>query len=426
MDKSEKSYYAIIEDKKRGKFSGAGPIQVAKKVASKKLKAGKEIEFYLDEVAGKKKRYGPYQARKDKKSGKVAVVKGRKVMNGGGLSTNDKVILRKAFNNFNIEVKKNPEKFYRNKVETFQGDAKYIQLDIRDDFTLELKYWILYDTSDMERADIIYFCPFNKIYRFAIFTDDDGISYIMIYENDDKIGIVNMTEFFLNRFYLYIFTMFRLNKKKLLIWFKEIDQINNSQAIRQEAEKIYDLLYKKDIPPNTQKAMIYVPDDSQPLIKKCVYSSNLTFGIFDERTYSLGNAITEIPTSFYQLFLIKQKQKSIFKFFSKSEFVIYIQLQLPNMAELQQQSEIIPSFRFCIYTDPSDSNKLKIKDISLTVDFNNKTSTSQDILNVCYILLTIPEEFGKFSNVREIARNIIENSKKNKFKPLQMLEMENF
>ena len=43
MDKSEKSFYAIIENKKRGKFYGAGPIQVAKKVASKKLKAGKEI-----------------------------------------------------------------------------------------------------------------------------------------------------------------------------------------------------------------------------------------------------------------------------------------------------------------------------------------------------------------------------------------------
>jgi hypothetical protein len=196
MNNSEKSYYAIIEDKKRGKFSGAGPIQVAKKVASKKLKAGKEMEFYLDEVGGKKKRYGPYHARKDKKSGKVAVVKEKKVMKGGVLSTNAKDLLRKAFIKFNIEVKKNPEKFYRNKVETFQGDAKYIQLGIRDDFTRNLKYWILYDTSDMERADIIYFCPFDKIYKFAIFTDDDGISYIMIYENDDKIDIVNMTEFF--------------------------------------------------------------------------------------------------------------------------------------------------------------------------------------------------------------------------------------
>jgi hypothetical protein len=35
MDKSEKSYYSVIGNKKRGKFSGAGPIQVAKKVASK-------------------------------------------------------------------------------------------------------------------------------------------------------------------------------------------------------------------------------------------------------------------------------------------------------------------------------------------------------------------------------------------------------
>jgi len=78
MDKSEKSFYIIIKNKKCGKFSGAGPIQVAKKVASKKLKAGREMEFYLDEVCGKNKRYGPYQATKDKKSGKVSVVKGEK------------------------------------------------------------------------------------------------------------------------------------------------------------------------------------------------------------------------------------------------------------------------------------------------------------------------------------------------------------
>ena len=101
MNKSEKSYYAVIGNKKRGKFSGAGPIQVAKKVASKKLKAGKEMEFYLDEVAGKKKRLGPYQARKDKKSGRVAVVKGRKVMRGGVLSESDRVQLKEIFNNFN-------------------------------------------------------------------------------------------------------------------------------------------------------------------------------------------------------------------------------------------------------------------------------------------------------------------------------------
>jgi hypothetical protein len=90
MNKLEKCYYAIIENKKRGKFSGVGPIQVAKKVASKKLKTGKEMEFYLDEVAGKKKRFGPYQARKDKKTGKVVVVKGRKVMKGGLLSESDR------------------------------------------------------------------------------------------------------------------------------------------------------------------------------------------------------------------------------------------------------------------------------------------------------------------------------------------------
>ena len=99
MDKSEKSFYAVIENKKRGKFYGASPSQVAKKVASKKLKSGKEMEFYLDEVGGKNKRYGPYQATKDKKSGKVSVVKGRKVMKGGLLSSRDREILIRIFNN---------------------------------------------------------------------------------------------------------------------------------------------------------------------------------------------------------------------------------------------------------------------------------------------------------------------------------------
>ena len=50
MEKSEKCYYAVIKNKKCGKFYGTGPIQVAKKVASKKLKSGKEMKFYLDEV----------------------------------------------------------------------------------------------------------------------------------------------------------------------------------------------------------------------------------------------------------------------------------------------------------------------------------------------------------------------------------------
>jgi hypothetical protein len=59
------------------------------------------MEFYLDEVAGKKKRYGPYQARKDKKTGKVVVVKRRKLMKGGILSTNDREKLKEIFNNFN-------------------------------------------------------------------------------------------------------------------------------------------------------------------------------------------------------------------------------------------------------------------------------------------------------------------------------------
>ena len=52
-------------------------------------------------MGSKKKRYGPYQARKDKKTGRVSVVKGRKVMKGGVLSENDKSKLRNFFFKFN-------------------------------------------------------------------------------------------------------------------------------------------------------------------------------------------------------------------------------------------------------------------------------------------------------------------------------------
>ncbi len=58
-------------------------------------------------MGGKKKRYGPYQATKDKKSGKVEVVKGRKVMKGGVLSSRDRTILTTAFNNNNKIVDNN-------------------------------------------------------------------------------------------------------------------------------------------------------------------------------------------------------------------------------------------------------------------------------------------------------------------------------
>jgi len=400
MDKSEKSYYAVIENKKREKFYGASPIQVAKKVASKKLKSGKEIEFYLDEVGGKKKRYGPYQARKDKKSGKIAVVNGRKVMKGGVLSTSDRYKLKEIFNNFN----NNGEGFNNPKLEDFVKSRLPI--------------------LSFGNEPIVYFYPYGLIsytYSFAIFKESIGNIYIMIYKLNNDIDIVSMTDFFLNPYYSSNFntfgnSRFGLNKKTILLKLQE-QEIIESRTIREEARKIYELLYLPTDNKLTQKAMIYVPNYYQPRIRKCVYP-DLTFGVLDEETVnqriSQEMIQSEIPESFYQLYLIKQQ--SFFNGYY--EPVIYIQRPSPNKEELEKQklsrqSQINPYFNYCIYTDPTDRNRLKIisynaltKFIS-TSDFNENIYTDDNIKMACYILLTIPDIFGRLERVRRIANSII-------------------
>jgi hypothetical protein len=112
------------------------------------------------------------------------------------------------------------------------------------------------------------------------------------------------------------------------------------------------------------------------------------------------------------------KQQSFFNGYY--EPVIYIQLPLPNKEELEKQklsrqSQINPYFNNCIYTDPTDRNRLKIITYNplsnyaklSTSDFNEKISTDDNIKMACSILLTIPVEFGRLQRVRRIANNII-------------------
>ena len=403
MNKSEKCYYAIIENKKRGKFYGAGPSQVAKKVASKKLKAGKEMEFYLDEVAGKKKRLGPYQARKDKKTGRVFVVKGRKVMKGGVLSTSDRYKLKAIFTNFNnngigFQYTYNPEMFVKSRLPVIS----------------------------FGREPIVYFYPYgiqNITYRFAVFKERIGNIYIMIYKSTNNIDIVSMTNFFLNPYYSSNFNTggngrFELIKNDILTSLQK-PKIIESRTIREEARKIYELLYLPTGNKSKQKAMIYVPNYYQPRIRKCVYP-DLTFGILDEETVNQRirqeMIQSEVPESFYQLYLIKQQ--SFFNGYY--EPVIYIQISSPNKEELEKQklsrqSQINPYFNYCIYTDPTDRNRLKIiiynprsnyAELSIS-DFNEKLSNDINIKMACSILLTIPDIFGRLERVKRIANRII-------------------
>lgn len=393
MNKSEKCYYAIIENKKRGKFSGAGPIEVAKKVASKKLKAGKEMEFYLDATGGKKKRYGPYQARKDKKSGKVAVVKMRKVMKGGFLSTSDINKLKEIFKNFNnnglgVPFTNNPKMFVKSRLPVIS----------------------------FGREPIVYFYPYgyqNIIYKFAVFKEGNGNIYIMIYKTNNNIDIVSMTDFFLNPYYSSNFnpvgnSKFGLIKNNTLTSLQN-PNIIESRTIQEEAKKIFELLYNPTGNKTTQKAIIYVPNYYQPRIKKCVYS-NLNFGVLNEERVnpkiSQKMIQSEVPESFYQLYLIKRQ--SFFNGYY--EPVIYIQLPSQNKEQLEIKP---PYFNYCIYTDPTNTNRLKIimynpEYVGLsTTDFNEKLSNDDNIKMACSILLTIPLEFGKLERVRRIANNII-------------------
>ena len=193
MEKSEKSFYVIIENKKCGKFSGKTPIQVAKKVASKKLKSEKktEISFHLDEVGGKKKKYGPYHGRKDKKTGKVVVFKGGKIMKGGVLTMNDITKLQIAFKS-NCKITLNNGQILRNIPKSI--------INIPFGF-IATKPLILFNLKNTGQ-------PPNKTvrtngmqgivweYKYAVFEDTNGNIWIFFMNQSEQVLYMNFYEFF--------------------------------------------------------------------------------------------------------------------------------------------------------------------------------------------------------------------------------------
>ena len=431
MNKSEKSFYVIIKNKKCGKFSGAGPIQVTKKVASKKLKAGKEIEFYLDEVGGKKKRYGPYHGRKDKKTGQVVVVNGRKVMKGGLLSANDISKLRLFFYSYNDSLI-----LPGNKV---KNESDSVKLKLPNFVKLKLPLIPFFNEP------IIFFDPSvptkyvgNYYYKYAVFKESNGCIYIIIYNTNPYLfKIISFTEFFLNPLYSKNIE----NSRHLLEELKNPENIN-SRTIREEAIKIFDFLYisinTNNLKKQKQKVIIYIPNYSQQQIKKCVYP-DLTYGILDEETPTriLSNLSKfPKPTSFFQKFLILKKTG--LSGMSVNEPVIYVrnpfvinaneveELKQKIISEKKYNSEILQdknsngknlmqferelqsklellNFDYCIYYTSND-NKLII------IQSNGKIVIDYFKIHpiIFYILFTIPFEFGRFQRIREVSNSILQ------------------
>ena len=334
MDKLEKCYYAIIENKKRGKFSGAGPIEVAKKVASKKLKTGKEMEFYLDEVAGKKKRLGPYQARKDKKSGKVAVVKARKVMKGGLLSSREQEILIRIFNN-NCSYLKRLNKQEIPFIKQFSFN------DIKFYFVVP-SVLIFFKKNDKEQS-----------YSHAIFVDPNR-TYVWILKKqlNNSVIFINFDDFFLNPNYLnesereYIIQNLNKNLNKNLPFIRR----EESNIIQSILSKIWSVIVDKN------GIWIYSPDYSHPLIKKCVYP-DLTFGVLNEENPAQRDIRQfEVPKSSNQKFLILTNTG--IRGMSFNEPIIYV--RVVNIPQNQLGgTNMIKQIQAQINSLNQDLNKLK-------------------------------------------------------------------
>lgn len=383
MDKSEKSFYVIIENKKRGKFSGAGPIQVAKKVASKKLKAGKEMEFYLDEVAGKKKRYGPYQAWKDKKTDKVVVVKRIKVMKGGLLSENDKSKLRVFFYNFNNHNKGRN----MNDVSSKPNEFVISRLPFNEP--------IIFFDPQFDRG-------ISYLYMFAVFKELNRNIYIMLYNTNDyrNTEIVSMTDFFLNhnKYSRYFNAVGNgrvgLIKKKILESFKSVDIIP-SRTICEEARKIYDMLYIPHTNIREQKVLTYVPNYSHPLIRKCVYP-DLTFGILDEET-RIRTLEFPIPESNQKFLILKQTGLSGM---SVNEPVIYV--RVPVIGEIQRGGTLT--------VEQIDNYLKEINELIKKIEIRNTLWSSRNFLgsSMNNIKLKTPSEIKKINDdISLLERNIM-------------------
>ena len=425
MEKSEKSFYVIIENKRFGKFSGTSPIQVAKKVSSKKMKTGKktEITFYLDEVGGKKKRYGLYQGRKDKKTNKIAisVVKKGKIMKGGVLTEDMKRHIKGIFEN-NCKYTDIESRILYNYTKTiylpinfsFGGEPLifFNPILINTESPTVLTYTGNVSNGTRKRVPIqANLTQQNQYkYKYAVFKETNGRNIWILLRNPlfhDEILFLNFVDFFLNPNYLDYFTDNSNipDKKKYILECLKNEIIIPSRTIRVEAEKIYDFLYvpvpvlssqNSEKVKKVEKVFIYVPNDSHPLIKKCVYS-NLKFGILDEETPYVAQSIVNIAyaDNNYQMFLIKKKP-----FFGGfSEPVIY--LRKPKSSTIQLM------YDFFIYTL---NGKIMIKSVfsQKEVEFTENMEYIPDIAHYCKILYEIPFEFGGFERIRRIARSILQ------------------
>ena len=388
MDKSEKSYYAVIGNKKRGKFSGAGPIQVAKKVASKKLKAGKEMEFYLDEVAGKKKRFGPYQARKDKKSGRVAVVKGRKVMRGGLLTPDDIEKLQNAF-------QQNREICLNEGQQLLRTPIRIIDIP----FGFKTKPLIFFNLTKTKNKYANSDSGDKWKYKYAVF-ESKGFFFQFFENSDNQIIYSDFFDVYLKSFSKNLNNYHKIESNEILK--SLIDGINgnnrkNSSGIKRILEKAQELKKFLESNKNSKTKIIYYTGESQK-IQKCVYP-DLTFGILDEKSI-YNNGIIPICYNNYQIFLIMKKS-----FFGRFEPVIF--LRKPTTSS---DSELF--FDVCIYEKDGQFH---------IITLNNKTSygfltESTNILKnnilileyYCKTLQKIPEEFGRFQRLRAISAGILE------------------
>ncbi len=406
-----------------------GSNSSCKKVASKKLKEGKEMEFYLDDAGSKKKRYGPYHAKKDKNSGKVVVVKGRKVMKGGLLSISDKQRLRRMFILFNINLSRN-----------LSSNPEYSKIN-----ALNL--------SNLGRQ-IAYFLPIidrvKYYYKFAVFNEINGNIYIMIYIVDEnKVEIVNFVDFFLNPEYSIHFKIvgnssYEIVRNDIIYRLKNLEIIE-SRIIQSATDYIWNLLeYKNSI-------IMYYPDDSRPLRRKCVYP-DLTFGILDKETperIPQNKNSFPTPESPYQRFLIltntgmsgmsvnepiiyvrqselqlqqqhlqlqqqqlqlqqqqlqQQQPQQLEQYIKKqTQFEEQFQFQQKQLEQLQQQQP--PHFDYCIYS--FGYNQLKI----MSYDNVNNNFTMDNIDKLSIIdqqifmnLVDIPELFGRFKRIKDISR----------------------
>jgi hypothetical protein len=425
MNKSEKSFYVIIENKKCGKFSGASPIQVAKKVASKKLKSKKktEITFHLDEMGGKKKRYGPYQGRKDKKTGKVVVVKGGNIMKGGVLTANDLTKLRKAFSE-NCKITLNKSTI----LQSFQ--KRIINIPFGFISTKPLIFFNL-ENTDQTVKRIIGTNTINGIvyeYKYAVFEDTNGNIWIFFKNTQNQVLCTNFFEFFLNPEIIQISLVSETQLRNVLqnlISFGSPQIPPEFKRIIKEATRILSILFPPSnlIPPNSMESIIYCPNYSEPKIKKCVYT-DLTFGILDEKNIyreRKGLIAEPIPISHYQRFLILRQP--FFGGFSEPVIFFRIQLLNNNLNSVKPRNTVL---NFDLYISkkngkliltPINSNS-SMASYSYSFEFTTKL-IMPNMDEYCKILLSIPSDFGNFKIVKNTANNYLNMVLKKKLQQQQ-------